>query len=215
APLDTDAALELFDAAFTAGEPALVPIRFDLPALRRVTDPPAVLRSLVRPRERTTNPTTDVREVVLRAVAHVLGHTTAIDPRLPFKDLGFDSLTAVELRNRLTAETGLPLPATLVFDHPTPERLADHVRDRLGATAPDPVLAELDRLKSTLDTATDADHDEIAARLADLLASWTARRGTSEDDLDDVTDSELFDILDDAHRKTQVIRSGEHREAGE
>ncbi|MGM1057968.1 SDR family NAD(P)-dependent oxidoreductase [Saccharothrix sp. Mg75] len=220
APLDTDAALELFDAALAAGEPALVPIRFDPPALRRLTDPPAVLRSLVRPRHRAANPTGDVRDVVLRAVAHVLGHASsaAVAPRQAFTDLGFDSLTAVELRNRLTAATGLALPATLVFDHPTPERLAEHLRDRLDAAAPDPVLTALDRLKSTLDSAGEgADRDGIAARLAELLASWTAGHdpGGADGDLDDVTDSELFDLLDDEHRKTQVIRSGEHREAGE
>ncbi|WP_158845501.1 type I polyketide synthase [Saccharothrix deserti] len=218
-PMDTEEALALFDAALTAGEPALAPVRLDLPALRRAGDPPALLRAMVRSRrQRVVDPTTDVLDLVLRTVAHVLGHasTTAIGPNQAFKDLGFDSLTAVELRNQLDAETGLRLPATLTFDHPTPGRLADHLHGRLTAGAPDPVLAELDKLKSTLDATTaDTDHGEIAVRLEALLASWTAKRGKVEDDLDDATDSELFSILDDEHRRTQVIRSGEYRDAGE
>lgn len=81
-----------------------------------------------------------VRELVRAQAATVLGHDTADDVALdqPFRDLGIDSLTAVELRNQLNAITGLRLSATLVFDHPTAAAVSTHVLERLLGAEQDP-----------------------------------------------------------------------------
>ncbi|HEY0454710.1 beta-ketoacyl reductase, partial [Actinophytocola sp.] len=84
-----------------------------------------------------------VTEVVRERVAHVLGHTD-VEADRAFRDLGFDSVTAVDLRNHLATATGLTLPVTLVFDHPTPEALARHLLDELlPAADPETDLREL------------------------------------------------------------------------
>ncbi len=146
--------MDLFDAALRTEQAALVPARMDFAALRgqaAAGQLPALFGQLVRlPRQAAQSGTASTQPLVerltglpeadqIRALldlvrgqaATVLGGFTALDAEQAFKDVGFDSLTAVELRNRLTAATGVRLPATLVFDYPTPAALARHLRAEL------------------------------------------------------------------------------------
>ncbi|MFG2358735.1 type I polyketide synthase [Streptomyces sp. NPDC048521] len=155
-PLDPAEGMRLFDAAVTGGTALAVPVKLNLPALReqaRTVPPAPVLRALVRvPARRTTGTgalrtaftgldeaarTRLVHDTVRTAVAATLGHddATALGDRRAFTDLGFDSLTSVELRNRLAAATGLSLPATLAFDHPSISATAEYLLGRLTAAA--------------------------------------------------------------------------------
>ncbi|MFD6349924.1 type I polyketide synthase, partial [Streptomyces roseolus] len=164
-PLRTAEAMELFDAAPATGEAVLAVNRIDLAALRGGSgdQPLPMLRALVpaAPRragsashgdaalaERLAPLTPAQRDAALldlvRAqVAGVLGHAdpSAIDADRAFQELGFDSLTAVELRNRLNTASGLRLSTTLVFDHPNPGALAAHLRDQLGLDTDTPAAA--------------------------------------------------------------------------
>jgi polyketide synthase 12 len=155
-PMTSQLGLELLDAAQRADAPLVAPVRLDLAALRaqaRAGTAPPLLAGLVRepgrPARAAGGGTLAARlaqadrdqwervtlDLVTAQAAAVLGHASAaaVDPGRAFKDLGFDSLAAVELRNRLAQVTGLKLPATLVFDHPTPIAVARHI---LGEAAP-------------------------------------------------------------------------------
>ncbi|MGW7191415.1 SDR family NAD(P)-dependent oxidoreductase, partial [Streptomyces sp. NPDC054838] len=161
--LSEEEGLWLFDAAVAADAPALVPLRVDTGALRARTDEvPALLRGLAptaRRRAGAAAAATDagalrerlrglgeadrertVLDAVLTHAAEVLGHAdpSAVDAEAGFLEAGFDSLTAVELRNRLNAASGLALPAMVVFDSRNPLELARLLAARLAAAQGEP-----------------------------------------------------------------------------
>ncbi|MFC4049744.1 type I polyketide synthase [Actinomadura syzygii] len=153
-PLPADEGLALLDAVLGGDRASVVAARLDLAALGRAGTPGPLLRDLVRSPVRGRakggakggaslrglDGLTDaerrarVLDLVRTSTAAVLGHGRAddIDTERAFKELGFDSLTAVELRNSLNAATGLSLPTTLLFDHPRPGVLADHIVGELS-----------------------------------------------------------------------------------
>jgi acyl carrier protein len=224
----------LFDATLGADLPVAVAMNLDLAGLRAQAGTgtlPPLWRGLVRVpvaagqqgavpaadglRERLAGLTVAQQDRVLLDLvrgqaAAVLGHPSAdaVSPGAAFRDLGFDSLTAIELRNRLSMVTGLRLPATLVFDHPNPTVLAAWLRAAMGenGTAADttpPLLAELEKLESIISTtaANDIESDQITARLEAVLAKWKAVRNQEEDGvavaqkLESATDDEVFDFI--------------------
>ena len=173
--LSNEEGLELFDRALLLNRAVVVPVKLDAPALRalaRVGALPALLGGLVRTasgsglgdgggeslalrlRGLAAQERNDAVLAIVRGeVATVLGHSHpgAIDPHSAFKELGFDSLTAVELRNRLMAVTGLDLPVTIIFDYPTTLALAKHLLDE--------ALPELEQVN-------DPDSEETRIRVA-------------------------------------------------
>ncbi|MEV7922267.1 type I polyketide synthase, partial [Streptomyces griseoviridis] len=173
-PLTTAQGLALFDAALGLPRAAVLPVRLDLAALRGRGEVPPLLRGLVRGRARRTVRTGSeaalglaqrlarldeearadaVVELVRAQTAGVLGHASAtdIDPERPFQDLGFDSLTAVELRNRLAAATGLRTSATVIFDYPTVAALAAHLLEELSDTPEPAAPAAAPQSRATAD----------------------------------------------------------------
>ncbi|MFD5429672.1 SDR family NAD(P)-dependent oxidoreductase [Streptomyces sp. NPDC127084] len=122
-------------------------------------------------------------ELVSAHAARVLGYDRGeVEPDRAFKDIGFDSMTAVDYRHRLSAALGLDLPATLVFDHATPTALAHHLRTELLGTDADPlaaVLAGLDRLEAVAPglPREDIDRNRLAVRLQALASRLTGTTG--------------------------------------
>ncbi|MFE6407031.1 type I polyketide synthase [Streptomyces sp. NPDC057837] len=175
-PITADEGLALYEAARATDGACPVPAKI-APALLRphleTGTVPAVLQGLVRVPVRRAAATTAVTDanglrdrlarlspedaeetlgtLVRTEAAVVLGHATpdAVSLTQAFKDLGFDSLTAVEFRNRLNAATGLRLPAGLVFDHPTPRRLVTHLLTTLAPAASTPTAAPATPLATT------------------------------------------------------------------
>ncbi|MES9544268.1 SDR family NAD(P)-dependent oxidoreductase, partial [Actinomadura sp. NPDC000600] len=165
-PISTEEGLALLDATLVHPYPHLVPARLDLAALREMRPTPPLLKRLLPASRRAAataargpapagGPAGELASlgraerlerllVLVRAhAATVLGHDgpDAISAARPFNETGFDSLTSIELRNRLNTATGLQLPATLLFDHPTPEILAGHLHTLLLGEAEEPAQA--------------------------------------------------------------------------
>jgi polyketide synthase 7 len=142
----------------------------------------------------------------------VLGRSTAadIDAGRAFQELGFDSLTAVELRNRLKTTTGLTLSPTLIFDYPTPTVLAEHLDTRLAVSTDQPdLLVRFNEISRELQTLLDRpdwkpeDKTELSTHLRTLLGTLSAHPDADlpydprDEDIHNATESELFAILDE------------------
>ena len=229
--MPTAQGLDLFDTACASAEPLLVAAQLDSAALRAraETSPlPPVLRAIVRaprggPVEKgslakrlAAVPEGDREEVALELIrghiAAVLGHESGaeIEPDRAFKDLGFDSLAAVELRNRLSTATGLHLSPTLVFDYPTAAALSGYL---VAEVSPDEskVAAELkeaevreaiSQLEGVLGSvkADPQARERVGARLrsllVDLSGSEPADAEAPDDGLESMSHEEMFELID-------------------
>ncbi|MGW2327121.1 SDR family NAD(P)-dependent oxidoreductase [Streptomyces sp. NPDC001700] len=238
AAMSSHQALRLLDAACWHGDPQPAAVDLDVRALsaQPADALPALLRALTSDARGATARRTaatgapaaglvgrltalppaeqhrELLSLVRTQAAAVLGHTDAgaVSSDTPFKDLGFDSLTAVELRNRLAAATGLRLPATFIFRHPTPAAIADDLRTQLCPVAADtsgPVFGELEKLEGAM--ATFAPDDEARGRLTKRLEALLWRLGdgapeaanavghTVDDEaVEAASDDELFAFID-------------------
>ncbi|MER6146218.1 polyketide synthase dehydratase domain-containing protein, partial [Streptomyces sparsogenes] len=230
-PLTTRQLPALFDAAVRQGSPHLVAARVDARTLsgRAPETLPAALRSLAaaRPAARTASaaqptdweaqlaglPEAEQHRVLVNFVraqaAAVLGESdpSRIEPERGFLDIGIDSLTAVELRDRLASATGLRLPPTLVFDNPHPSALARHLHAELAPQETDPLaplLAEIDRLERGL-LAVAADEAARAQLLGRLRKTTSKLAGPGDaggdgaaatDRIQGATADEILDFID-------------------
>ncbi|MGW5719454.1 type I polyketide synthase [Amycolatopsis sp. NPDC003865] len=217
-PLSAELGLALLDAGVASGEAAVVPMRVDPAALassgaplfrefatapaRRAVAPVAEAAPAGLAERLAATPVADredlVTALVSGQVAAVLGHTSTvdIDPAKAFSELGFDSLTAVELRNRLGAVAGKRLPATLVFDYPTVRELAGYLLAEIAPAAP-PVTDAVDELRGSLAALPEGyeGREEITERLRSLLAWWTGEPRLDEE-VAAASADELFDLID-------------------
>ena len=175
-----------FAPAFTIRRPS--PLISDLPEVGQALDAadgnPAAAGPATGLEQRLaglspTERTRVILELIQTEAAAVLGlpSTETVLARRPFRELGFDSLTAVELRNRLRAAIGIPLPATLIFDYPTSAVLADYLRAQIcpaEASVKEPVFTELDQLESALSGIAEGDDTRAAVtvRLQTILSKW-------------------------------------------
>ncbi|TWF73645.1 type I polyketide synthase [Kitasatospora viridis] len=222
AAIDAERGLALYDAALTRPDAVLVPAP-TIPAVLESQASAGrlapILRALVRrpsgagpDRARAPQRTAGlaerlagqpveaqtalVGEYLRGKVAAVLGHAPqTLSESRGFLDLGVDSLTAVELRNQIAAETALRLPPTLLLDHPTIGELAQHLRSLLApepaAPGADRLRADIERLAAALASLADPERGPLLADLRNLLAPFDPVHG----DLDAATDDEIFDLI--------------------
>ncbi|NUS16055.1 MAG: hypothetical protein HOY69_32420, partial [Streptomyces sp.] len=223
-PLTTPHALTLLTTTHTTTHPHLIPAHLTLPSRTTPTRPGgARKRDLAA---KLAGAAAEEREgllldLIVGSVAEVLQvpDASSVDPHRGFMDLGFSSLTAVELRNKLTAASGLWLPTTTIFDYPTAPALARFMAEELArsaaapesgegstgtAAAPTDPNAVLDQLEAALAAGDGPGAGErvlLADRLMALLAKLDADGGPGEvpfgaRDLSTASDDEIFDIID-------------------
>ncbi|MEU4037961.1 type I polyketide synthase [Streptomyces collinus] len=143
----------------------------------------------------------EVLDLVRTQVAALLGYADpqTLEPAKAFSDLGFDSVAATDLKLRLSKETGLDLPATLVFDHATPAAVAEHLGTLLAPpTGAARLLGDLDRLEAAVAAlpAEEIERHRVAARLRTLLAAAEAADTDGGPLSEDATADELFEFID-------------------
>jgi acyl carrier protein len=217
-----DALLAVMDVDWAQFAAAPAPFVRDLPevAALAAAQPPAAAvagldggelasRLAGLPRARQIQVITDL---IRAGAAAVLGHASpqAIGADRAFTDLGFDSLTSLEMRQHLAAATDLRLPATLLFDYPTPATLAEHLWTEIFGSGADrlPVMEELDRLEALLESiARDDDgRSEISARLEAITHGFRAGPADAEAqrEFEMATNDEMFDLIEEELRDSDL-----------
>jgi polyketide synthase 1/15/polyketide synthase 12 len=229
APISDAQGMALFEAALGAGLSLTAPMCMDLAAIRKqggdVDDVPTLLRGLLRVTRRAADNSSGQTSKLLTSLiglnqaekerllldlirshaATVLGHQSPddISADSAFADLGFDSLGAVEFRNRVQAATGTKLPTTVVFDYPTPIALARYIREDISPNdnPATQILNQIDTLAATC-SVTNLDHTDLetlADRMEEIVRRVRAKLQediSPSDEIDFTRDDAIFDYLD-------------------